>query len=194
MKNLPASPRPRLICRIARPFNTVTGGGARHLETCTDCQAYFAAAETLERTLRRDAPAWSAATTPAPSTGFEQRLLHAVRPPAAPKRSRVAHLGWMAATALTAAIAVALFRPAGSPADKATAADAALLAEAVSQVSRGLVERMIPTTGALVADNPLQREFGAIRSDARSALRFLAMNFLPAPAADADPAAPARPI
>lgn len=193
MKNLPSS-RPRLICRVVRPWNTVAGGGARHLETCPDCQAYFAAAGAIERTLHREASAWSAATTPAPSTGFEQRLLHAVRPPVTPKRSRVAHLGWMAATALTAAIAVALFRPAGSTADKATAADAVLLAEAVSQASRGLVERMIPTTGALVADNPLQREFGAIRSDARSALRFLAMNFLPAPSQDADPAAPARPI
>ncbi|MDP3069747.1 MAG: hypothetical protein Q8N18_05630 [Opitutaceae bacterium] len=193
MKTAPASPT-RLICRIVRPWNTVTGGGARHLETCAGCQAYFAAIGALERTLRRDASAWSAATTPAPSTGFEQRLLNAVRPPVQPKRSRLAHFGWMAATALTAAIAVALFRPAAAPAGRATAADAVLVAEAVGRASRGFVEHVIPSTGALVADNPLQREFGAIYADARSALGFLAMNFLPTPSKAVVPAAPARPI
>jgi hypothetical protein len=148
------------------------------MEACADCRAYVAATETLDLALRRSAPA-QATTTPEPSTGFEQRLLNAVRAPATPKPSRASHLGWAAATALTAVVAVAFIRPAGGPAGNPTKEEMAMLTAAVSNASRGLVENVIPSTGALVADNPLQREFGAIAADARSALGFLAMNFLP---------------
>jgi hypothetical protein len=187
------SSSPRLLCRIVRPWHAVTGGAARHAETCAGCRTYFAAAAALDQSLRRAAPTWAEATTPAPSTGFEQRLLNAVRTPAAPTESRparTAHLGWAAATALTAVIAVALIRPAGGPTRATMETDAQLLAAAVGNASRGLVEKVIPTTGALVADNPLQQEFGAIRSDARSALNFLALNFLPAATVADAPASP----
>jgi hypothetical protein len=186
------SPSPRLLCRAVRPWHAATGGGARHIEACADCRAYFAAAEALDLTLRRRAPAWSEATTPAPSTGFEQRLLNAVRTPApaAPRPARASHLGWAAATALTAMVAVAFFRPPGASPTRVTEAEVALLTQAVNTASRGLVEKVIPTTGALVANNPMQREFGALYADARSAVSFLAMNFLPAAPAEPASAAP----
>ena len=188
--NNPPSAQPRFFCRVVRQWRALAGGGARHGETCADCRAYFAATDALDLALRRSAPA-RAAATPEPSTGFEQRLLNAVRAPAAPKPSHASHLGWAAATALTAVVAVALFRPSGGSASKPTEAEVAMLTAAVSNASRGLVEKVIPTTGALVADNPLQREFGAIYADARSAVGFLAMNFLPVqPATTAVPPRP----
>ncbi|MBL9201063.1 MAG: hypothetical protein JNL39_11180 [Opitutaceae bacterium] len=173
------SSSPRLVCRVVRHWHAAAGGGARHLETCADCRAYFAAAAALDQALRRAAPAWQKAETPAPSTGFEQRLLNAVRTASAPPPARPTHLGWAAATTLAAVVAVALIYPARGPSAKTGEDEAALLAKVVTTASRGLVENVIPSTGALVADNPLQREFGAIYADARSALGFLALNFLP---------------
>ena len=67
-------------------------------------------------------------------------------------------------------------------------AAAAMLANAVDTVSRGLVETVIPTAGEFAANNPLQREFDAIYSDARSVVGFLAMNFLPNSPAGTTPA------
>ena len=66
-----------------------------------------------------------------------------------------------------------------SRASRITDAEIEALTETVNAASRGLVEKVIPATGALAADNPMQREFGAIYADARSAVGFLALNFLP---------------
>ncbi len=189
------SSRPRFVCRVTRLWSTVAGGaGARHAAGCADCRAYFAAAERIDLALRRGAPAWRETSTPAPSSGFEQRLLNATSAPPEPKPSRASHLGWLAATAVTAAVAVAFFRPPGGSPGRALDADVALLTASVGHVSRGLVETVIPTTGALVADNPLQREFGALYADARSAVSFLALNFLPVTDTTATGSEPARPF
>ncbi len=187
------SASPRLLCRVVRPWHAATGGAARHLETCADCRAHVAATDALARALRCAAPAWTAAVTPAPSTGFEQRLLRAVREPAAPRRSPAARLAWMTATALTTVVAVVLIRPPAPRASRITDAEIEALTETVNAASRGLVEKVIPATGALAADNPMQREFGAIYADARSAVGFLALNFLPLPPAEATPSS-ARPF
>mgnify|MGYP000847632041 CR=1 FL=1 len=188
--NLPPSLRPRFVCRAVRHWHALSGGSSRHATTCAECRAYFAAAAEFDLALRRGASAWRAATTPPPSAGFERRLLDAVNAPARPPRSnRVRRFGWTAAATLAAAVAVVLLRPAGQPAGRAVGDELALLGEAVDRASRGLVETVIPTTGAFVADNPLQREFGALYADARAAVGFLAANFLPVPAG-AVPAAP----
>lgn len=192
MNSSPSS-SPRFFCRVVRQWHAVAGGGARHVDTCADCRAYFHSAAALDQTLRRTAPAWQKAETPAPSTGFEQRLLNAVRADAAPQSARPTHLGWAAASTFAAVVAVALFYRNGEPVGKTAETEAALLAQAVSTASRGLVEKVIPSTGALVADNPMQREFGAIAADARSAIGFLAMNFLPVPGAAESGAGALRP-
>ena len=183
--------RPRFVCRAARLWSAIAS--SRHVETCAECHAYLESAGALERSLRRDAPAWAEAT-PEPSPGFEQRLRRLARPAAASTRESGSHGWWVVATALTAAVAVGFFRPTGGPSDSTTQADAAMLAAALETASRGLVETVIPSTGAFVADNPLQREFTAIRSDARSALSFLAMNFLPGNAVADASFSPARPL
>ena len=195
MKTTPPS-QPRLFCRVVRQWSSVVaGGGTRHLGSCADCRAYFESADALETSLRRDAPAWAQAT-PEPSAGFEQRVLNAVTPatePAAAARRHPWRGAWAVAGALAVVAAIGFYRPVAGPVRPATADDAAMLAGVVREVSRGLVENVIPATGALVADNSLQREFDAIYADARSALGFLALNFLPTATNGASPA-PARPI
>jgi len=187
-----SSPRARLFCRIVRPWSSEESA---HVAACADCQRFFAASRSLESGLRRDASRLASE----PDAGFEQRLLNAVRrAEAAPAREESSwHRSglWLAGAAL-AAVACGVFviqRESGKLgqteiAGGATAADAAVIVDAVQSLSDRLVETVIPSAGAMVADNPLQRELDSLQTDARSALRFLAMNFLPtAPAAGAQP-------
>ena len=185
-------PRARLLCRIVRPWSSEESA---HVTACADCQRFFAASRSLESALRRAAGCVSIE----PDAGFEQRLLHAVRrAEAAPAREEASRprSGIRVAGAALAAVAFGVFvfqRESGKlgqaeVASGATAADAAVIVDAVQSLSDRLVETVIPSAGAMVADNPLQREFDSLQTDARSALRFLAMNFLPAaPAAGAQP-------
>ncbi len=185
-------PRARLFCRIVRHWSSEESA---HVAACADCQRFFAASRGLESALRRDAGRVSVE----PDAGFERRLLNAVRrAAAAPVREEaLRHRSgiWVAGAAL-AAVACGVFVFQREPgklgqtevAIGATAADAAVIVDAVQSLSDRLVETVIPSAGAMVADNPLQREFDSLQTDARSALRFLAMNFLPAaPAAGAQP-------
>lgn len=185
-------PRARLFCRIVRHWSSEESA---HVAACADCQRFFAASRSLESALRCDANRISVE----PDAGFEQRLLNAVRrAEAARAREESSRRGsglWVAGAALVAvACAVFVFqRESGKigqteVAGGATAADAAVIVDAVQSLSDRLVETVIPSAGAMVANNPLQRELDSLQTDARSALRFLAMNFLPAaPAAAAQP-------
>lgn len=181
MKTIPSS-RVRLACRVVRRWSGIVAGGVpRHAESCPDCRAYFASVATLDGAMRRDARAW-AQRTPLPSVGFERRVVNAALPPSAAasaERRKPWRVGPLAAAALAVVAVAAFFRPVGGPTGAATEADAKMLANAVGTVSRGLVETVIPTAGEFAANNPLQREFDAIYSDARSVVGFLALNFLP---------------
>ncbi len=181
MKTSP--PRARLYCRLVRQWSTEASA---HVAGCADCQRYFAASGTFESALRRDASHLSTE----PSVGFEQRLMNAVRRAGpAPARETVHRPSgpWIFGAAL-AAIACGVFvfqrGPGGTTETQVAAAtaraDAAVIVDAVESLSNRLVESVIPSAGAIVADNPLQRELDSIYTDARSALGFLAMNFLPA--------------
>ncbi len=178
------SPHARLYCRIVRHWSAAESA---HVAGCADCQEYFAAGRSLETSLRRDA----ARLASEPDAGFEQRLLHAVRrAEAAPARATMQRGNglWIAGGAM-AAIACGVFvmqqrgpggRSTTEVASAVTSQDAAMVVEVVQSLSNRLVDSVIPSAGALVADNPLQRELDSLQTDARSALRFLAMNFLPA--------------
>lgn len=185
-------PRARLFCRIVRHWSSEESA---HVAACADCQRFFAASRSLESALRREA----GRRLSEPSAGFEQRLLNAVRrAEAAPAREEAVRRSsglWVAGAAL-AAVACGVFvlqrgpGGAGTPevAGGVAAGDAAVIADAVKSLSDRLVDSVIPSAGAMVADNPLQRELDSLQTDARSALRFLAMNFLPAaPTAVAQP-------
>lgn len=199
------SPRSRLVCRIVRRWRSLSPGTASsHVTACADCQRFFAAGAALEPMLRRDAQRMLE-STPAPSEGFERRLLDAIRDsaataalPSAPARRRNGTWALGGVTVAAAALAVIIgFRgreessvdPVNQPHPQhaiAATEDAAVLAGAVESLSNGLVEKVVPSAGAMIADNPLQQEFGSVYADVRSAVDFLALNFLPAspPASD----------
>jgi len=197
------SPRVRLVCRVVRQWCAVTGQAEpRHAATCPDCRAYFETGDAVEGALRRDAGAWSQAA-PAQSAGFERELLRSIREAAvAPAATRTAGGAWrsfgvaMAACAVVVGIGYVQFGGGTlrrDVPDTTIAAETAVVMETVESLSLGLVETVIPSAGALVADNPLQREFDSIYADARSVLGFLALNFLPT-APESAGAVPARRI
>jgi hypothetical protein len=179
-------PPARLVCRVVRSARTLLADvGSGHVSTCADCRAFFRATDELELGLRRDAAAirQSDAT---PSEGFERSILRAVRESTVPPPAgRSWTTAWATGAVAVAAIAGAVYlqqRPLPVDSIAASPADAAALVDAVENFSSRFTETVIPSAGALVADNPLQRELGSVYSDARSALNFLALNFLPAPA------------
>ncbi|WP_414664633.1 hypothetical protein [Horticoccus sp. 23ND18S-11] len=183
------SPRVRPVCRVIRQWCVVTGQAQpRHAASCADCRAYFQTGDAVEGALRRDAGAWTQAS-PAPSAGFERELLRSIREEAAVQAPvRTPGGAWrsfgvaMAACAVVAGIGYVQFGGGTwrrDVPDTTVAAETAVVLETVESLSQGLVETVIPSAGALVADNPLQREFDSIYADARSVLGFLALNFLP---------------
>ncbi|HEY1108588.1 MAG TPA: hypothetical protein VGE76_08155, partial [Opitutaceae bacterium] len=98
-----------------------------------------------------------------------------------PRRARP----WGAFAAYGTAVAVialgaVYFQRSKEPASREiAAADAQAIVQSVASISTDFSQRVLPTAGALVTDNPLQTEATAVYQSARSALDFLALNFLP---------------
>ncbi|HEX3728540.1 MAG TPA: hypothetical protein VHV47_01960, partial [Opitutaceae bacterium] len=68
-----------------------------------------------------------------------------------------------------------------APANPAERADSVQLAQAVQAMPAQVWGQVQPQVEAVLAQDPLQQEKDALASGARSALGFLAYNFLPAP-------------
>jgi anti-sigma factor RsiW len=183
--------RPRLFCRFVRQWAIVfSDRRPAHARSCPDCEAYFQALDNLETRLR------GAASAPdrdafEPSPDYERTLLRAVRATApGTERPRtwfssgVWAVGGIGAVAALVAIVLSLnpgptVEPQAQLAEQATAEEAAVIITAVESLSMHFVDSVIPAAGGLVAENPLQQELGLVYSDVRSALDFLALNFLP---------------
>jgi hypothetical protein len=179
------------------------GPGSAHVATCEDCQAFFATCDELDLALTRSAAReWSE-----PPANLEQNILRAVRLDAAEASRLDSEPGKSAAPrlapwTLTGAVACAAFalvalqdrfvpvRPIETApvaratvqpvADAATSNDPAVLAKARELIaSVPILSEIRPRTEALLQQDPLQNEVDALKSDARHAVRFLAMNFLP---------------
>lgn len=183
--NSAASQSPRFTCRVVRRWSSVTGHApAAHCATCPDCQAFFAAGAALENALRREAPRVAAT----PMIGLEQRIARAVREsqPAPRRRNERAPLAlWLGAgAAAVLAVLVVLNRPA---APSATLEEPLPRSEELAQAVLGTVNdlserwetKVVPTTRAVVANNPLQQELQSVVANGRGAMSFLATNFLP---------------
>ena len=176
------SPNPRFVCRVVRLWGSVLGSThSRHIDTCADCRQFFRAGDELEAALRRDAVRYA----PIPPEGIERRILQAVdrsTRTARPARSPLALILAGSAVATVALIAFFVKYPifpgqdgtATSP--TAQVHDALVVAKSISTLWQNSVA---PSAQTLVADNPLQHELDSVYSDTRSALNFLALNFLP---------------
>ncbi len=198
------SSSPSFVCRLvrwraawigeARP----DGGGwlARHLQACPECQRYLAAATSLEHALLQPR------RVPSPAASIdaerEERIFAAIRPTLQARRARArTNRGWfaLAATAAGAAlVAVVVWQRGPEPGDGAAPGaretlvssempvepDATITTEAFGQ---RVLAALTPAPEVLSA-TPLEQEIAAVQADTRSALRFLALNFLPTPAED----------
>jgi hypothetical protein len=165
---------------MVRNVRSVLGesAGANHVEHCADCQAFFHAGDELELQLRRSARGQQTALV-VPS-GLDQRILRAVRTEGAslnpPRRlgadsrwseNLVPMAGMLAGAALLALLATpptAVSVPTGVGTNPS---------RAISW------SEIVPPVEVLQA-NPLQDEVDLVYSDAKSALQFLELNFLPA--------------
>jgi len=177
----PTIPQVRFTCRLVRGcisvFGDTTAGaprgpGASHVAACMDCQQFFGACDELELALKRDA-ARQAQDAPA---GLEQRIVRAVKLSTPEPRSRVVRpfsfaLAGVAACAALTVLVLQRQSPAPRPA-----------APTNPVIAAGDVWTLLrPSADALLSGDPLQREADAVVSDARSAVRFLELNFLPTP-------------
>jgi len=168
----------RLACRVARALCALRETStSAHVAHCADCQAYYRTAITLESALRREAPATRAA---APAN-FESDILRAVRESSGEvvtERRYKSSLATFGAVAAALVLGAFLFQRRAEPLTP-TRAEALAWLDTVGSATERLTEEVIPTAGTLIADNPLQTEFTALESDARAAVDFLALNFLP---------------
>jgi hypothetical protein len=171
-----------LRCRVIRIRSALadhpSSSVLTHCETCADCRLYFAAANQLETNLRSGARLSQANAR----GGFETRILHAVRNESREEHRPQRRVVWgLTAAAIAAVAAVTAFRvqvqtPNDTSPPAATVED--LLAVANELPSRWIA-LLQPSAVRLMEENPLQTEIALVSSDAKSALDFLAMNFLP---------------
>lgn len=192
-----ASGRPRLTCRVVQGWVSIIGDGteprgaawgARHVAACDGCRAFFHVGEALESSLRRSAPAERKA---APA-GLEEQIIAALRRSErpAPRTRPIVGGGAFVLMGAAACAALALFvvlkngrAPEASGVSAPTTVAAGEGSGGALVIVAGEVDsvwsKLQPDTAELLEAAPLQREVDAFYSDARSALGFLALNFLP---------------
>lgn len=180
----------RLSCRIARLREAMTGSRAQHhVARCPACQAYYNAADNLVDRLRVTAPQNNRAT-PGDLAARIARSVREAAPPPAPARRRTRALETFAALAGAAAVFAFSFHlarqnitvPTNST-DLVTTAnqpDLSALVAGVGSLADRLLASVEPATETIATENPLSMEFASVQADARKAVGFLALNFLPA--------------
>lgn len=175
---------PQWSCRLVRGWASWLGArdrgmSARHIAACPACQEFFAATDELDACLRRDAERASHA----PSSGLEDRIMREiVRTPAQTER-RAARSGWALAGVGVAAAVVfmsAFFwarHNVTPPSDTVAVHPTPAVTTPATAATGSLTLPANVTT--LLAQDPLQGEVKSVYADAQSAVRFLALNFLP---------------
>jgi hypothetical protein len=182
--NTPARHPIRLACRLIRFWSAwLENTPTRHLASCEDCRNHFAAQAAFEQQLRRQARR-TAHDVP---DGLEERVFAAVAPTLRRQRRHTQPALWVglaAAGAAAAVILTLLMLPQPGPSDQLVREEPAVFAmpslAALERYPERLRETIAPVVSTLPSENPLEQEIASVRADTRSALRFLAMNFLPA--------------
>ncbi|MEO5960063.1 MAG: hypothetical protein ABIZ49_02505 [Opitutaceae bacterium] len=190
---------PRLVCRLVRRWAAVGGNpearslGSHHIAHCPDCARFFAAVQTLDFSLKRDAARYSA---PIP-TGLEERITRAVQrstvagvPSVNSQRSGARRTSFAFGTIALAGVAAAVLAVVFLPKPVTPSSEVAPRGVLVNTTPSAGVEPLgnrfwnsLPSSASEVLNrNPLEEEAAAVYADAQSAVRFLAMNFLPAAA------------
>jgi hypothetical protein len=182
----------RFICRVVRFKTALSGDAAQtsgHAANCPDCQAYFRADDVLVNALRRD----TFRETQPSSEGLASRIALSVRQYTPRPRKSYAAV-WTSLAGATAVVALSFFivrqnspQRLGSSENLAATdirpADVANLVANVDSLRIRLLDSVEPTAEKIATQNPLTQELNSVQADARSALGFLAMNFLPSDSA-----------
>jgi hypothetical protein len=187
----------RFACRVVRLRDAMTGTRpSGHVAHCADCQAYYNAADALVGQLRQTA---LQQIQPTPDD-LAQRIAHAVRQNVTQQsRRRAPALSWstLAGVGTIAVVALSLFIARQNPTELTTqtvsknqsndltisSADVTKLVDDVDSMRSRLLDSVKPASETLAAQNPLTQEINSVQADARSALDFLALNFLPSDSA-----------
>lgn len=189
--NHSGSAQPRFACRVVQSWISLVGEGtappagafgSQHVASCECCQDFFARSTALEATLRSG----SAVLRAAPSAGLDRRIISAVRESARPARRAERRfaggvMAWGGAVAVVALAVVVVQRQSVSNHGRmgALAVAPTAASDGNDAVATTVWGRLQPDAEALLEGEPLQREVDAFYADARSALGFLALNFLP---------------
>lgn len=174
------SDRPSLLCRLVRLWAAFRSedSTAGHIARCTSCQQYFDSAGQFESQLRREARA----EMQRPPDGLDLLIMQGVRRSAAPERRQRARLPFVfSVLGATAALTGAVFfigHLVNPPADDPSAEIEALAAFARTLPGR-VLDPVANSAVQLAQRDPLREQLDSVVSDARSALDFLAVNFLP---------------
>jgi hypothetical protein len=183
----------RFICRVVR-FQTALFGHASkttgHAANCPECQAYFHANSALVTNLRRTA----VQETQRIPEDLAAKIALAVRQSApGPRRSRrPVALSLFAGATVALAMAVFIVRenlpiqptaPKNKTSTEISSSDMAGIVSDVDQLRIRFMDSVEPAATKLAAQNPLAQELKSVQADARSALGFLALNFLPSDSA-----------
>ena len=192
------SDRPRFVCRMVQGWVAVLGdgrdprpgsAGARHVAGCAGCSLFFHTGKHLDTSLRRAAATGAEPVTP----GLDQRIIRALqhRPRAAERPLPRVGPGslLLAGAAAVAGLVTLIIRESSVPGNE-VGTSPTVAAVASAPAAESVLERLQPGAAALLEGAPLQQEAAAFYSDARSALGFLALNFLPAPVEEAAPELP----
>lgn len=182
----------RLVCRVLRLRDAMTDSRATaHVSQCADCQAYYRATDNLIGQLRQPASRAQQPTT----DELVSRINRAVRQAAPQPRRSSPVLWWTSSLAGAAAVmAMTLLVVQRDPrpqiisqnyqnAPTFRAADVTAVVDKVNALSTRIVTTVGPSAVKLATDNPLTQELDSVQADARTALRFLALNFLPSESA-----------
>jgi len=181
MKN-PISSQPRFICRLVRFWSPLTGGASsRHTAACADCQRYFAVCDSLESSLRHGASQQREGTP----HGLEQRIIRAVNLSKPPPSTSLLRPGLLALTGIAAAVALAVIQFTKPPYPAHAYVPAVdVLGPAAGTVAADTTpgiewDKALPAASAFLQQDPLKDEAKSVYHDAKSAVNFLAQNFLP---------------
>jgi hypothetical protein len=182
------SHQPRFLCRLVRFWSPLTGGASsRHAAACADCQRYFAACDNLDSSLRRDAGG-QRENTP---HGLEQRILRAVNLSTPPPPTSLLRPGLLALLGVAAAVVLAAVQFTKPPYPSRIYVPAVdILGPAPVAVAENATpgvdwDAAFPDARALLQQDPLNDEVKSVYHDAKSAVNFLAQNFLPTAAESA---------
>jgi hypothetical protein len=175
--NSSAHVRPRRWCRVVRLGAAIFGESpSGHAAHCPACQEFFAQTHDLDQRLQRDARPRER-TIP---SGLEQRIMQAIPVARSARRVPPVRTAWfvLAGAGAAAALAVAVFALRSVP--NGPARIVRQETSVAPQVAVVAPETMQVWEASIAGKNPLQQEINSVYSDARSALRFLVLNFLPA--------------